>query len=346
MQNINTQRTLQKSLSLFSTYFLLISILMSEAKAGIIDWDGGSTGGRDLEVTVVDMSQGYMFADGSIDTASADIVGPAFTAANVTVYRVWVHVDSALSKVAGAGGSVINNYDLNLASSNGLFVNELLVGTNVGSGIQPLFFTFMPSLAWDSWLTIGTAGNIANVGNITIVDNEGAIGDLTVNVLGQNNGWFITPLAGAGVVSNGVGGWRVLLAQLVVAEGETVNGWIRVFGGGDDMYFHFDSVPAAPVDCNNNGIPDSEDIASGSSQDLNNNGIPDECDCLADNTPVNADGSTGNGVVNIDDLVLVLSTFGQTPQPGDPPLQGDVNFDGFINLDDLLIILSNFGLCP
>lgn len=34
----------------------------------------------------------------------------------------------------------------------------------------------------------------------------------------------------------------------------------------------------AQTDCNNNGIPDDQDIASGKSQDCNGNGIPDECE--------------------------------------------------------------------
>lgn len=45
---------------------------------------------------------------------------------------------------------------------------------------------------------------------------------------------------------------------------------------GDSRFdlYSFLEVP----DCNGNGIPDAEDIASGTSQDCNANGIPDECD--------------------------------------------------------------------
>ena len=32
------------------------------------------------------------------------------------------------------------------------------------------------------------------------------------------------------------------------------------------------------IDCNGNGLADSEDLATGTSQDCNDNGIPDECD--------------------------------------------------------------------
>jgi len=50
-------------------------------------------------------------------------------------------------------------------------------------------------------------------------------------------------------------------------------------------------------DCNNNGIPDSEDIANGTSHDCNNNAVPDECesDC------------NGNGVADRCDIDLGTS---------------------------------------
>gem|GEM_PF-3243537 len=43
-----------------------------------------------------------------------------------------------------------------------------------------------------------------------------------------------------------------------------------------------------PVDCNNNGIPDDQDIASGTSTDCDGNGVPDECQTDTD----------GDGVIN------------------------------------------------
>jgi len=45
--------------------------------------------------------------------------------------------------------------------------------------------------------------------------------------------------------------------------------------------------PGGFLDCNENGIPDDEDIANGTSSDCNGNGIPDECelDCDGDGVP-------------------------------------------------------------
>jgi len=55
-------------------------------------------------------------------------------------------------------------------------------------------------------------------------------------------------------------------------------------GDGGDM----GALPYVPPDCNGNGIPDANDIASGTSQDCNGNGIPDECD-IADETSTDVD---------------------------------------------------------
>jgi hypothetical protein len=91
-------------------------------------------------------------------------------------------------------------------------------------------------------------------------------------------------------------------------------------------------------DCNGNLIPDSCDISSGLSLNINGNTIPDECECLAD--------STGNGVVDIDDLVKVITQWG--PCPGCPPAHcgGDVTWDCVINIDDLVKVITAWGTCP
>jgi len=48
-----------------------------------------------------------------------------------------------------------------------------------------------------------------------------------------------------------------------------------------------------------------------------------------------------DGFVNLDDLNLVLASFGQSVVPG---TLGDVNADGTIDLDDLNLVLTQFGL--
>jgi hypothetical protein len=49
----------------------------------------------------------------------------------------------------------------------------------------------------------------------------------------------------------------------------------------------------------------------------------------------------GNGVVDIDDLLLVINGWGQSP-----PNPGDVNGDSLVNIDDLLMVVNAWGVCP
>jgi len=46
----------------------------------------------------------------------------------------------------------------------------------------------------------------------------------------------------------------------------------------------------------------------------------------------------GDGIVNVDDLLLVLGAWG--PNPGHP---ADINGDGVVNVEDLLIVLANWS---
>lgn len=91
---------------------------------------------------------------------------------------------------------------------------------------------------------------------------------------------------------------------------------------------------SAGPDCNGNNRPDACDIADGVSNDLNGNGIPDECDCPAD--------PTRDGVVNIDDLVVIITLWGHPDLLGG---LGDLNHDGLVNIDDLVMVITNWGSC-
>jgi hypothetical protein len=89
---------------------------------------------------------------------------------------------------------------------------------------------------------------------------------------------------------------------------------------------------ATSIDCDSDGTPDCEELASGA-PDVNGNGTPDECECLAD---LFVDGD-----VNGADLGIALSQWGQGKGS-----VADINRDGTVNGADLSILLSAWGACP
>jgi hypothetical protein len=97
--------------------------------------------------------------------------------------------------------------------------------------------------------------------------------------------------------------------------------YAATFNGEEDIYF----VRIGDYDCNANGVPDPQDIASGTSTDVNQNGIPDECESVGD---LNCDGVTNFGDIN--PFVQYLSDFAgwQAAYPGCDPKNGDINGDG------------------
>jgi glucose/arabinose dehydrogenase len=105
-----------------------------------------------------------------------------------------------------------------------------------------------------------------------------------------------------------------------------------IAGGSDDC--NANSVPdECEPDCNGNGAADECDIADGTSFDDNGNGVPDECDAAAD---INNDG-----IVSTADLLILLGSWGKCP--GCP---ADLNNDGVVGTADLLILLGNWGDMP
>jgi hypothetical protein len=85
-------------------------------------------------------------------------------------------------------------------------------------------------------------------------------------------------------------------------------------------------------DCNDNGVLDICEIADGDQDDLDANGWPDECDCLAD--------MDDSDWVYYDEIVIWLQEFGKTDSVA------DVNQNGLVEILDLIYVLSHWGECP
>jgi len=116
-------------------------------------------------------------------------------------------------------------------------------------------------------------------------------------------------------------------------------------------------IPTSP-DCNNNGVPDDEDIANGISLDCNHNFVPDECDiALGDSADANGNGvpdecelSPGDmncdGEVtfaDIDRFVQALAGEEAWTDPTCPWLNGDCNGDGDVTFADIDAFVALIG---
>ena len=91
------------------------------------------------------------------------------------------------------------------------------------------------------------------------------------------------------------------------------------------------------VDCNGNDLPDACDIALGGSEDLNANGIPDECDpdCNDNGTPDFTDISTGKSMDANGNGV-----------PDECECLWDIDGDLNVGITDFLAVLAAWGSDP
>ena len=178
----------------------------------------GGEAGFGLELELVETH------DGSIDGLSA----------GMSTYRVYVTTPTADDFVSAVSGDSNNPSFLNTSTS---FYQDSYGGITPDN-INPLFFTVVPSLNYDSWLTIGIEG-VAGAGEsaITVVQapddnwvtafNDG--GNLELNSF-FGGSWFALITS-----SNGFAGedQRVLVAQLTTDGDVSGQLYVQVFPNGD-----------------------------------------------------------------------------------------------------------------
>ncbi len=206
-------------------------------------------------------------------------------------------------------------------------------GGPTSADINPAFYDLVPSLRWDSRVTIGAIDasgdpypeNVLQTIGIDWTPFENG-GDLSVT----DGTWFVLPTDGQGEVIEFTSGdcdvqHGVLLARLTptgqnaMVTFEALLQGRNAEGNNWQASVSHDVSWSATQDCNANGVPDTCDIANGTSDDANGDGIPDECaSCPGD--------YTGDGEVTVDDVLAVISGFG-----------------GEYGVDDLLTTLAFFG---
>lgn len=113
-----------------------------------------------------------------------------------------------------------------------------------------------------------------------------------------------------------------IVPDIVVGERRAISFFLGELAGRDG-------------DCNENGILDSCELASGSSSDANSDGIPDECE----STVFHRGDSNGDGRLDISDALFTLRHIFLGETEPDCREAADTDDDGRLNLTDPILIL-------
>ena len=128
--------------------------------------------------------------------------------------RLYVNLDAG-DRLDAVYGSAAN--PLVLGSNSALYQHA--AGSHTSADISAFFLMMAPSLAHDSWVTIGMdAGDDTNALSQQTVDFSNFGDEVTTN----NGSWYITPDDAQGAEDGG----KVLIAQMTIAAG----------GSADDLY--------------------------------------------------------------------------------------------------------------
>jgi hypothetical protein len=182
-----------------------------------------------LRIVSVDFSSGWMDETGTVDSASATAVSTGWATfdASWDVYRVWVEVPDSTTYIDAVSGSEDNNTPALITNDSSTYYNN-----GYGNNYPPnpaLFATSgFEALAFDTFLTIGNAGS--GGGNPSV---QGTI-DLTGDTNSKSVGWYKT--GGVAPVAGGSTGWRVLVGQFSVPDGEDFCISLHITGDGIDEY--------------------------------------------------------------------------------------------------------------
>jgi hypothetical protein len=178
----------------------------------------------------------------SATTAKADLHGISWTVTTSEwgdTFQFFADLDAGnqLNAVYGDADNALST------SSTGSFYQNAFGGA-VSTSINPALILAFPSLAYDSWVTIGHHDQVGNAMlsiGVSYVDFEAGGAIYT-----ENGTWFATPTDDQVFEIDG----RVLVGQFTVADGEGVSGTINMQGFNADgtvwiaSDISFNTVPA------------------------------------------------------------------------------------------------------
>ncbi len=281
---------------------------------GSCDWCSCGVGGENGFALDLELVESH---DGSIDGLSAAM----------NTYRLYVTTPTASDFVSSVSGDI--NHPANISTTTSFYQSEF--GGITPDNINPLFFSVVPSLNYDSWLTIGIDGvPVSGESAISVVEapqddwtsvfNAGS--NLELNSF-WGGSWFALISANNGFAGDNQ---RVLVAQ-VTTDGD-VSGqlYVQVFPNGDqseDTYLTL-SFGENPCGC-------TDELACNyDSSALYNDGFCDYSEVGYDCAGICLSDEDGDGVC--DDLEILGCT-----------VEGNCNYDPTATeLDESMCTTSPF----
>ncbi|MGB1123141.1 MAG: hypothetical protein ACPG08_06420, partial [Flavobacteriales bacterium] len=134
-----------------------------------------------------------------------------------TTYRVYAEFETATDEcqaIYSVGSSeCVENDENDNCIQNGPLILELGVttafyqhpaGSNMGSDINTVFFTYFPEMAYDSWLTIGSSSTadeaVSNIGMTSdLAEFNAGSGFVMDGMVGGS--WYVTPGANPAAIA-------------------------------------------------------------------------------------------------------------------------------------------------
>ena len=260
-----------------------------------------------------------------------------------TTYRVYLNFDAPDDELVAVYGTVggAQTAPLSITTTTSFFNSTF--GTNFGENINPAFFTAVPEVQYDSWLTIGTedvngSGGVSAVGMEPYFDGFNNGSGFTVDTF-TGASWFIIPGSNADAISGDDN--RVLVAQLTTdgvvtvvlnVQYDDVNGNTSSEIGLTATFPEVASGCTDSAACNYDGEAVADDGScyftgdtcdDGDTMTLND-AYDDSCACTGEDIVEGCTASEAcnyNPAANVDDGMC--SFIGDTCDDGDPNTGGD-----------------------
>jgi hypothetical protein len=196
-------------------------------------------------------------------------------------------------------------------------------------------------------LLVHVSGGISQMADEVLVRWPGASATRTLSNVPTNGLWTIFPPNHLGDVNRD---GLINISDFIMFEnffGMSVVPGCEVidFNGNwevddDDFQAFLADFDGVPEDCNGNGVIDMAEILAQPNLDSNQDGSIDVCDA----NPADISPPEGDGIVNVDDLLVVINAWGPCSQPRNciaDIAPTDDNDDGVVDVNYLLTVINN-----